>query len=90
MLSLPPTTPCRYPKLDHLPRVKHRSDQPTKIATVNIGMTDESIPESRQERYWVFISMYEATIMERPDVWFDAMCPRYQEDVDKKYDHKSF
>jgi len=53
-------------------------------------MTDESIPESRQERYWVFISMYEATIMERPDVWFDAMCPRYQEDVDKKYDHKSF
>jgi hypothetical protein len=51
LVSSPPTTPSKYPKLDHLPRVKDRRDQPTKIAVVNIGMTEESIPESRQDRY---------------------------------------
>lgn len=27
---------------------------------------------------------------ERTDVWFEAVYPRYQENVKKKYDHKSF
>jgi hypothetical protein len=68
----------------------HRSDQPPKIATVKMGMMDESTPEFLQERYWAFISMQNEALMERANVWFDAMYPRYQENIKEKHDHKSF